>query len=83
MKHLTFLVSTIFFTAWAEEVCTEEEKKKSTLQCNNQSIVVDEYLNFTWSTDKVMTYDLMNLVETPENQGEDYSVPVIHGHFEL
>ena len=78
---LSYIVSLFLFSAKAAEIKDDDECSDDTFQCNNQTIIVDEYLNFTWSTDLMYTNDMYNLVETPDE--EDVRIPVINGHFEL
>jgi hypothetical protein len=50
---------------------------------NNNTIVVDDFLNFTWSTDLVASSKLFGLVPMPKGEEEDSMVKVLTGHFEL
>jgi hypothetical protein len=59
-----------------------EAAKVALFQSNNQTIEVDEYLNFTWSTDKIYTNELYGLVPKKDEE-DDELVEVLFGHFEL
>ena len=65
----------------AEE--TDTELIVNDLTTNNSTIVVDDYLNFTWSTDLVPSSKLFGLVPGPKKDEEDTLVKIITGHFEL
>ena len=86
MKLLNIYYLNLLLSANAQggEPCIDEETgDKYHLQCNNNTIEIDQYLTFTWSTDRIMTEDMLNLVPTPDNAKDDRPMSVFQGHFEL
>ena len=59
-----------------------EAAKVALFQSNNQTIQVDDNLNFTWSTDRLYTNELYGLVPKKDEE-DDELVDVLFGHFEL
>lgn len=84
-KTSVILLNLLRFSFAADgEESPDEATSSSGPKNNNQTIIVDPHLNFTWSTDKIPASELFGLVPMPDGEdAEDTPYDVLTGYFEL
>ena len=72
----------IFFIMVAVKAAVQDDEE--VVPTTNQTIQVDDYLTFTYSTEMLPSVEMFGLVPNMTNEeGEDTSIETFVGHFEL